>query len=250
MNNGNPTILVAEDEFIVAYDLQLRLKSMEYNVPLVVSSGEEILEKISQIKPDIILLDIMLKGQLDGIETAQIIKDKYSYPIIYLTASADERTLNRAKTTDSYGYILKPFDEKKLKSIIDIALCRHMIQHQIENNGSWQFALLDNNSLAIITIDLNHNIKYLNSMGYQLLSLIKSSKELDTVDNYFSFIFDKTSNAVNPLLKALETQKIFEVPKNTIMKVNNERFIIEGYAAPIIDSKNKVIGSFLIINKI
>ncbi|MCK4825510.1 response regulator [bacterium] len=115
-------ILVVEDEHVTALDIQNTLENMGYNVLDIASSGEEALEKIAHIKPDLVLMDIVLKGELDGIETARQIKNHHDVPFVYLTAYADDETLKRAKATAPLGYIIKPYGERELHTTVEMAL--------------------------------------------------------------------------------------------------------------------------------
>ncbi|MDD2439453.1 MAG: response regulator [Methanosarcinaceae archaeon] len=118
-------ILVVEDEHIVAMGIKKMLKSLGYKVTGIASSGEEAISKAESTFPDLVLMDIMLKGNIDGIEAAEAIKNIADIPIIYLTAYSDGKVLERAKKTGPYGYIVKPFDENDLHSSIEMALYRY-----------------------------------------------------------------------------------------------------------------------------
>ena len=107
-------ILVVEDEGIVARDIQHRLKHLGYLVPATASSGEEAVQCAAELRPDLVLMDIVLAGEMDGIQAAEEIRVRYDIPVIYLTAYADEITLQRAKITGPLGYILKPYKEREL----------------------------------------------------------------------------------------------------------------------------------------
>jgi signal transduction histidine kinase/CheY-like chemotaxis protein len=117
-------ILIVEDEHLVALDIQLRVERMGHR-PVVTYSAEEALEVAADTEFDLVLMDIKLKGDLDGIETARQLRALYDLPIIYLTAYADNQTVERARQTEPYGYVLKPFQERELKAAIDIALQKH-----------------------------------------------------------------------------------------------------------------------------
>jgi signal transduction histidine kinase len=121
-------ILVAEDEGIVALSIQRYLESFGYEVPAVVVSGEEAIQQTEQLQPDLILMDIRLKGALDGIEAAEEIRAQFDIPIIYLTANSDETTLQRAKLTEPFGYLVKPFGDKELHTTIQMALYKHQAE--------------------------------------------------------------------------------------------------------------------------
>ncbi len=115
-------VLVVEDEGIVARDIAMTLKSLGYAVPAITSSGEEAVKQAGEVHPDLVLMDIRLKGDMDGIQAAEEIRTRFSIPVVYLTAYADNNTLQRAKITEPYGYILKPFQERELYTSIEIAL--------------------------------------------------------------------------------------------------------------------------------
>ena len=125
-------ILVVEDEVIVAQDIAGRLKKMGYQVTATVASGEEAIEKASENKPDLVLMDIVLKGDMDGVTAAGKIQTKINVPTVFLTAYADETTLERAKITNPFGYIVKPFQQKELQVVIEIALLRHEIETKMQ----------------------------------------------------------------------------------------------------------------------
>jgi CheY-like chemotaxis protein len=118
------TILVVEDEHIVACDIQAMLEELNYSVSIAVS-GEEAVTKAAEVRPDLVLMDIVLKGRMDGVDAATYIRDRFHIPVIFLTAYADEKTVERAKHTTPYGYILKPFEERELHIAIELALFRY-----------------------------------------------------------------------------------------------------------------------------
>jgi len=123
-------ILVVEDEPIVALDLQLRLQRMGYNVPVFVASGEEALASAQLSPPDLVLMDINIEGEMDGVEAADRLAQQY-VPVVYLTAYSNDRTLERAKTTEPYGYLLKPFEERELQTTIEVAISKHRAQEAL-----------------------------------------------------------------------------------------------------------------------
>lgn len=118
-------ILIVEDELLIAKGLSRKLQKLGYTAIDIVSSGEAALEKIAQLEPDLVLMDIVIKGEIDGIETATKIHEKHNIPVIYLTAYADDNTIERAKESGSYGYILKPYKERELHATIKMALQKH-----------------------------------------------------------------------------------------------------------------------------
>lgn len=115
-------ILIAEDARIVALDIQNRLEDWGYAVPAVVSSGEEVIRQAAKTRPDLVLMDIKLKGKMDGIEAAAYLKAHLGIPVIYLTAYVDQDTLRRAMDTEPLGYVTKPYEERELGAAIERAL--------------------------------------------------------------------------------------------------------------------------------
>ena len=118
-------ILVVEDSAIIARDIQQTLRKLGYDVPVTYRSGETAIELVASLKPDLVLMDIVLAGKLDGIETAATIRARHDLPVVYVTAHADQATLERAKITEPFGYVLKPFGARELQVAIEIALYKH-----------------------------------------------------------------------------------------------------------------------------
>ncbi|MFX0095771.1 MAG: response regulator, partial [Candidatus Hodarchaeota archaeon] len=123
-----------EDEKIIAMDIQNSLENLGYSVPAIVSSGEDAIKKAAEINPDLILMDIRLEGDIDGINASEQIQANFNIPIIYLTAYADDQTLERAKITEPYGYILKPFEERELYTVIEMAFYKHKAEKKIRES--------------------------------------------------------------------------------------------------------------------
>ena len=124
--------IMVEDEGIVAADIQSRLNTLGYEVVACTGSGEEAERLAAQSKPDLVLMDIKLKGQTDGILAAETIRANLDIPVVFLTAHADEATLQRAKVTAPIGYVLKPFDERELHTAVEIGLYRHAAEAKLK----------------------------------------------------------------------------------------------------------------------
>ncbi|KKH46838.1 response regulator [Methanosarcina sp. 1.H.A.2.2] len=129
-------ILIVEDEHIVAMGIKRMLKSLGYTLAGVASSGEDAINKAESTFPDLVLMDIMLKGDMNGIEAAKEIKTRFDVPVVYLTACSDSKIVESAWKTGPLGYIVKPFDEKDLKKSIDVALRRHRMEKNELEKGS------------------------------------------------------------------------------------------------------------------
>jgi CheY-like chemotaxis protein len=129
---ATPRILIVEDEGLVALDLKDRLESFGYEVTDIVPSGEMAVEKIGTQNPDLVLMDIMLSGEMDGIMTAEEIRKRLNIPVVYLTAYSEENILQKAKITEPYGYIIKPYNDRELHIAVEIALYKHAVDAEKE----------------------------------------------------------------------------------------------------------------------
>jgi signal transduction histidine kinase len=129
MNAAAQKILVVEDENIVAMDLRATLTRLGYQVVDSVGTGRQAIEHVEQRRPDLVLMDIQLRGAMDGIEAAERIR-RLEVPVVYLTAFSDDATLRRARETSPHGYVLKPFDDRELQIVIELAIHRHQAQRE------------------------------------------------------------------------------------------------------------------------
>jgi len=152
-------ILIVEDESIVAKDIQQSLKKIGYSVVGTCSSGEDAVKVAEELRPDLILMDIMLKGEMNGIEAASQIREKFNIPVIYLTAYADENTLNKAKVSEPYGYIIKPFKEIDLHTSIEMAIYKHNKEIDIKKERDFLYTILENqDSKDVIFVKSNSRL--------------------------------------------------------------------------------------------
>ncbi|HEX9925795.1 MAG TPA: response regulator [Anaerolineae bacterium] len=169
-------ILVVEDESIVAMDIKSQLKRLGYDVPAMASSADSAIEKALEHRPDLVLMDIKLKGEKDGITAADYIRTHFDIPVIYLTAYADEATLQRAKITEPYGYLLKPFEERELHTTIEMGLYRHRMERKLKENERWLTTTLQSIGDGIIAVDAQRRIRLLNPVAQSyLLKLTKAN---------------------------------------------------------------------------
>lgn len=211
-------ILVVEDEFIVAADLSARLKKLGYQVVGTAASGLEAIEKVWRESPNLVLMDIVLKGEMNGIATAETIKKGYNIPIIFLTAYADRKTFTKAQTTEPFGYICKPFQEKNLQMAIEIALQRHGIetQHQqqlvIAQQEHYESQDKINKQVAQVSrtiYDLQTPITTLLA-SIKLLEVSQGQTETELTEKYLRLIKssgDKIENLVEDILLLAKAEK-------------------------------------------
>lgn len=158
-------ILVVEDEPIIARDIEDSLCSAGYAVAAVAASGEEALNKIPLTQPDLVLMDIVLRGSMDGLETAAAIRHRFDIPIVYLTGYADRQTLERAKLTSPFGYLLKPFNDRELQITIAMALYQHERDRQDRLRTQWFGAALQSLGQAVLVSDQGARVRFLNRLA-------------------------------------------------------------------------------------
>ncbi len=162
-------IMVVEDEGVVAMQVAETLKGLGYEVPLVVMSGEEAVSKLLETEPDLVLMDIHLRGGVSGIEAAHRIRQRLDVPIVYLTAFSDAETLDQAQLTEPYGYVLKPFEEKSLHAILQMSLMKHRRARRTREDGWWMSAVAESMMEAVVICDPKGYVKFANPSAENLL---------------------------------------------------------------------------------
>ncbi len=155
-------ILVVEDEFITASDIQSTLGRMGFDVPGIADTGEDAIRMAGELKPDAILMDISLKGQMNGITAAGVIRERFGTPVIYLTGQSDDATISKALESEPFGYIIKPFEEKTLKATIGMALYKHAIDESLRENEQLVRALIDANPEPMFVLDTQTRVLVIN----------------------------------------------------------------------------------------
>jgi PAS domain S-box-containing protein len=181
-------ILIVEDEHIVALDIKTHLAKYGYNVPAIFSSGEEALENIEDIAPDLILMDIKLQGKMDGLATSDIVKKKYNIPVILLTAYADEETIQKAKLTQPFAYIIKPFEERELRTAIVIALYRHEMEKKLQEREHLFSTMIQSIDDGVIITDVGNAVEFLNRAAEGMCGKDLADVEGSSIDDLFTFI--------------------------------------------------------------
>ena len=151
-------ILIVEDERVIAEDIKRSLKHFGYEVLNIVSTGRDAIDKTHELKPDLILMDIILEGKMNGVQAAEQITKTFKIPIVYLTAYADYKTIQIAKVTGPFGYILKPYEEKELHTTIEMAFYKHKMERAIEDREEFMRHVIDTDPNIIFVKD--NNCKY------------------------------------------------------------------------------------------
>lgn len=161
-------ILLVEDEIVVARDIKNMLIRLGYDVPKVLATGEDTVEMAEKLHPALVLMDVMLKGKMDGTEAANRIYKDLDIPVVYITAYADEKTLQRAKLTEPFGYIIKPFNEKELQTSIEIALYKYQMETEHREKERWLSTVLENIGDAVIATDKEGKVTFMNPLAEKL----------------------------------------------------------------------------------
>ncbi|HUX49407.1 MAG TPA: response regulator [Spirochaetia bacterium] len=162
-------IMIVEDEQIVALDIKMHLQKHGYEVPGMFASGEDAVREVAALKPDLILMDIKLQGKMDGLEAASRITEAHGIPVILLTANADESTIQRAKFTQPYAYIIKPFEERELRTAIVLALYRHEMELKLVQRERLFSTTLRSIGEAVFVTDVDDSVNFMNPIAEYLV---------------------------------------------------------------------------------
>jgi len=245
-------ILVVEDERVVALSIQNRLESLGYIVTANVTSAEAAIAGISQNPPDLVLMDIRLKGKIDGIEAAAQMRQQFQLPVVYLTAYNDEETLERAKLTEPYGYLLKPFESKDLATTIEVALYKHKMEQQLREREQWLATTLKSIGDAVITTDPQQAITFMNPVAEALTKWTQQDALGQDLNQIFLTINETTREAIpNPVTVSLQTGKTVTIENHTLLiDKEGEEIPIDDSAAPIKNDSEQILGAVLVFHDV
>jgi len=232
---GKFKIVVVEDESIVAKDLQSSLKNMGYSVPAVVSTGEKAIEAVHKYRPNLILMDIMLKGEMSGIDAAKIIKERFDIPVVFLTAYADEDTLEKAKPSVPYGYIIKPFKEKELQTTIEMAINKFVEDSEIRKERDiYQAIVHRKDEPDSIFVRADYRLNKVKFSDIYFVEALKDYVVINTSDNIYT-----THTTMKEMIKILPSKDFVRVHRSYIVRLD-KIFSIK-YPDLVIEGKMKVI---------
>jgi PAS domain S-box-containing protein len=240
-------ILVVEDENIVAKDIENRLVNLGYQVTGVAATGQGAIDQAATAAPDLILMDIKLRGPLDGVETADRLRRQHQVPIVYLTAYADQTTLERAKITEPFGYILKPFEERDLQITIEMALYKHRMEQQLKESQQWFVTTLTCIGDAVLATGLDGAVRFINPAAAALTGWPQAQAIGRPLDEVFATL-DETSGAVRlfPFAAIINGRSMAASWPNALLACRDgRRRSIEAQAAPIQDGQGRIIGAVL-----
>ncbi len=228
-------ILVVEDEVIVADDIRRSLQNMGYDVTSIASSGEIAIKKVEENTPDLVLMDIMLQGKMDGIEAASQIKSRFDIPVVYLTAYSDEKIMERAKITEPFGYLIKPFRDREVQINIEIALYKNKIERELKESREWFYVTLKSISDAVIATDPKGCVLFMNPTAQSMTGWALEEVQGKPLKEVFNIISEKTGdNAIQTILIDKSKKKIQIQESNNVIK----------------DDRGNIVGIVIVFRKI
>ena len=245
-------IMVVEDDRIVAESIRRSLQKLGYTVPAIVDNGKEAIKKAEEYKPDLVLMDIVLFGEMDGIEAAMQIQSRFNIPAIYLSAYSDEKKLDRAKITEPFGYIIKPFDDRELYSTIEMALYKHRMEKELEESKKWLFMTLKSIGDAVIATDARGCVIFMNPVAELLTGWKQEEAVGKPLKEVFTVINEDTGKQVeDPVKKTIRegttvcfTNHVLLIAKGG-MKTPIKTPVADS-CAPIRDEKGNIIGCVIV----
>lgn len=245
-------ILIVEDEILVARDLQQQLKALGYTVVGMAATGERALGLVAEMQPHLILMDIRLQGTLDGIATAEQIRQRYALPIVYLTAHADAATVQRARVTEPFGYILKPFEERELHTVVEMALYKHEAERKLRASERRFATTLRSIGDAVIATDELGLITYMNPTAEALTAWSLVEAQGQPLQTIFCIINETTRQPVeNPVMRVLREGVTIGLANHTVLLARDGREVpIDDSAAPILDAQGTCTGVVLVFRDI
>ena len=209
-------VLVVEDESIVSKDIQHSLKKLGYNVVGAAATGEKAIELANETKPDIVLMDIMLKGDMNGIEAADEIRSAMNIPVIYLTAYADEGTLARAKVTEPCGYIIKPFKEIDIHTSIEMAIYKHKRESDVRKERDMLYSLVENkDNKDFIFVKSNSRLVKLKTQDIYFVEALKDYVVINALNTRYTI-----HSTMKDIEKKLPAEDFLRVHRSFIVRLD------------------------------
>jgi PAS domain S-box-containing protein len=252
-NSATPrcSILIVEDEPIVAKDLQQTLCEMGYDAFAIASSADDAIQRATERCPDLVLMDIRIKGARDGIDTAQIFRQQFGVSVIYLTAHADDATIQRAAKTAPYGYLLKPLKPAELRSAIEVAIFKQQLDKCARERERRFSVALNSVSDAVVTVDLAGKVTYLNSAAESLIGANADAAIGKTADQVLQLMDQLPSGGdATPLDTALRLkQPVGAGPASLRNLSTGSQHSIDERATPIVDA-GQLVGAVMVFRDI
>lgn len=245
-------ILIVEDDNIVALDIQQILVGHGYEVIGVANSGREAIEQSMKLKPDLILMDIMLKGKMNGIEAAEEIRRQLYVPIIYLTAYTDSKLTGQAKKTEPFGYITKPFKERELTITVEVALYKSKIDKKMMESQEWLSTILRSIGDAVVATNREGTIRFMNPAAEAMTGWKQKEAVGKKIDAVVKMADETSKTLTTSLIKeVLQEEVIISSEKNIVLICKDGKAIsVIGSGTPIKDEVGRISGAVLVFHDI
>jgi two-component system, cell cycle sensor histidine kinase and response regulator CckA len=253
MRMTRPQIMVVEDESIVAEDMKAMLEGFGYAVPAVAFSGEDAIKQACETHPDLVLMDIVLKGQMSGVEAVEHIRAHCNIPVVYVTAYADEKTVRRAKVTEPFGYLLKPFDAKELQTAIEIALYKHRMEKKLHDSEQRLSITLRSLGDAVMATDSRGYVTFMNPRAEAMTGWSQAEGLGRHVAEVFQVRHETESGfPESSFAKALQEGVAVDLGDHNLilMAKDGAERPIDDSAAPLKDDRANIVGVVLVFRDI
>jgi two-component system, cell cycle sensor histidine kinase and response regulator CckA len=245
------TILVVEDDAIIGQDLGRSLRRIGHDVSPIASSGEEALRQFEETPTDLVLMDIRLRGTLDGIDTAALLKGRWDVPVVFLTAHSDQSTLERAKRAGPHGYLLKPFDERDLRTTIEVALHKHELELRLINRERWYSATLASIGDAVVATDPNQRITYMNRVAEKLTGWSFEQARGRALEDVMTLVDYDGKPVAQPMQQALREGFAASLSSGTrLVPRVGAPVDVDDTASPVTDERDRVLGGVVVFKDV
>lgn len=251
-NTAKVQILIVEDESIIAADIRDCLENLGYAVADIATSGETAVQLARTMSPDIVLMDIRLKGEMDGIQAAQQIWESLHIPVVYASGYSDRSTIERAKATSPFGYVLKPIEERELYVAIETALQRYRLDQELEQREQWLFNILRSIGDGVIVVDAHSRVKFLNFVAEGLTGWQQDEAIGQDITDVFHLIHEETQHSIpSPTTDVLQTGSVVYLADKTLLRSKTGQTLpIADSAAPFRDKAGTITGVVLVFRDI
>ena len=245
-------IMVVEDEAVISMEIQDRLTKMGHSICGTAASGEEAVSIATAKRPDLILMDVQLRGEVDGVQTAKQIRDLIEIPIIYLTAFADDRTVERAKLTQPFGYLIKPFSEKELYAAIEMALYKNSMEARVRDSERRYATTIRCIADCVIVTDTDMKITLMNPAAQSVTGWKQEEAVGKKLDEVCKLVEEKALIAVeSPMVKAIQERVVMNLTAPVLLITKNgDKVPVEDSAAPMINEKGELTGAVMVFRDI
>jgi diguanylate cyclase (GGDEF)-like protein/PAS domain S-box-containing protein len=247
MNTENASVLIVEDEAIVALDLSMQLESMGYHVVGTAESGAEAIKLARQHRPKLVLMDIMLKGEMDGVEAAEQIGRGLHVPVVFLTSYSDTQTVQRAARATAYGYMTKPFQTKELRATIEVALYKARMETQLRESERWFASALRCVGDGVVVTEPDGHIRFLNAVAEKLTGWTQE----EAVGRHVDSVIDVRRPAGQPesqAMRALQGEGVVGIEHAlSLTQRGGETLRVDESAAAVFDERGERLGVVIVL---